>query len=421
MAILPQTSLFSWREIEDLGDLQRLALVRRHLPDEPLMRRLEARRGRGRDDYPVRAVWNSVLAGVLYQHPSVEALRRELLRNGQLRDLCGFDPVRAAGAVPPPSAYTRFLTTLTAETEALEALFDDLVERLRTALPGFGRVLAADGKALRTHARPRPKDASPPPADGRLWEKVTRWFGYKLHLVADADYEVPVAYRVTRAWRGEAPEARRLLDALAVRHPKVLEACQAWAADKGQDDTAMIRRLWDQHRIKPVIDSKAMWKEPDATRVLPGRRRIVYDERGTLWCHCPATGQARRMAYGGFEKDRQSLKFRCPARHYGIACWGQGRCEVRGAVRVPLAVDRRLFTPLARSSYAWQRLYRKRSAVERVNSRLDVSFGFERHFIRGLQKMRLRMGLALVVMLAMAYGRVKENQPGLMRSLVGAA
>jgi hypothetical protein len=36
--------------------------------------------------------------------------------------------------------------------------------------------------------------------------------------------------------------------------------------------------------------------------------------------------------------------------------------------------DRRIFTPLARSSYAWKRVYQKRTAVERVNSRLDASF-----------------------------------------------
>jgi hypothetical protein len=94
---------------------------------------------------------------------------------------------------------------------------------------------------------------------------------------------------------------------------------------------------------------------------------------------------------------------------------------VKGAVRVPLEADRRIFTPLARASYAWKRMYKHRTAVERVNSRLDVSFGFEQHFIRGQAKMRLRMGLALMVMLAMAYGRVKEKQQDKMRSLVGAA
>jgi hypothetical protein len=56
--------------------------------------------------------------------------------------------------------------------------------------------------------------------------------------------------------------------------------------------------------------------------------------------------------------------------------------------------------------------------VERVNSRLDVSFGFERHFIRGLKKMKVRMGLALGVMLSLALGRAKENRMEKMRSLV---
>jgi hypothetical protein len=40
-------------------------MVLRVIPDEALMRKLEAFRGKGRDDYPVRAVWNSLLAGVV--------------------------------------------------------------------------------------------------------------------------------------------------------------------------------------------------------------------------------------------------------------------------------------------------------------------------------------------------------------------
>jgi hypothetical protein len=89
-----------------------------------------------------------------------------------------------------------------------------------------------------------------------------------------------------------------------------------------------------------------------------------------------------------------------------------------GRVRIPIREDRRVFTPVARSSYTWKRLYAKRSAVERVNSRLDVSFGFERHYIRGLAKMRMRCTLALCIMTASAIGRIKAHQPHLMRSLV---
>jgi hypothetical protein len=68
---------------------------------------------------------------------------------------------------------------------------------------------------------------------------------------------------------------------------------------------------------------------------------------------------------------------------------------VAQGLRIPLAEDRRIFTPIDRASYQWEKEYDKRTSVERVNSRLDVSFGFELHTIRGMAKMKLRCGLAL--------------------------
>ncbi|MEW5807224.1 MAG: hypothetical protein AB1756_07775 [Acidobacteriota bacterium] len=48
--------------------------------------------------------------------------------------------------------------------------------------------------------------------------------------------------------------------------------------------------------------------------------------------------------------------------------------------------------------------------MKRVNSRIDGSFSFERHFVRGKAKMTLKAGLALVVMLSMALARIRRNQ-----------
>jgi len=81
MATIAQKGLFEWDEIEELGDLERLRWVLEHLPDEALMRRLE--RQRGRDDYSARAVWNSLLAGVVFEHGSFESLRRKLRRGAK--------------------------------------------------------------------------------------------------------------------------------------------------------------------------------------------------------------------------------------------------------------------------------------------------------------------------------------------------
>jgi len=55
------------------------------------------------------------------------------------------------------------------------------------------------------------------------------------------------------------------------------------------------------------------------------------------------------------------------------------------------------------------------------NAQLPALCGLERHFIRGVLKMQVRVGLALVVMVAKALGSLQERRAGLMRSLVRAA
>ena len=133
------------------------------------------------------------------------------------------------------------------------------------------------------------------------------------------------------------------------------------------------------------------------------------------------------MTFEGFEADRECLKYRCPAIAKGIECTERGLCnggchtEHGRIVRVPLETNRRIFTPQARDSKTWENEYKHRSSVERVNGRIGQSFGFDQHYIRGMKKMRLRLGLALSVMQAMALGRIQANQQERLRSLVQPA
>jgi len=446
MAIIAQKKLFGWKEIDDLGDLERLDLVLNYLPDEKLMVILEKERDKGRDKYPVRAVWNSILAGVVYEHKSVQSLRRELKRNAQLRELCGFEVEKGIEAVPGSWVYSRFLRKLMKHEEEIEGIFDELVEKLKDELADFGEYLAIDGKAIESHANGKRRKSSEEERkdtdtdgrrdvdadwgkkvyrgireDGTAWEKVKSWFGYKLHLVVDATYELPVSYSVTKASGAEIPVAHELFEKIEEKHPDIVKRCEYGLGDRGYDDGKLIKKLWDEYRIKPVIDIRDMWKDGEETKALDHPWNVVYNYRGEVFCENPNGDERREMAYGGFEKGRGTLKYRCPAKQYGYECSGERWCPVGNAVRISLKEDRRVFTPLARSSYRWKEIYKKRTAVERVNSRLDVSFGFEQHYIRGLKKMKFRCSIAMCIMLAMALGRVKEKQKGLMRSLVKAA
>ena len=80
--------------------------------------------------------------------------------------------------------------------------------------------------------------------------------------------------------------------------------------------------------------------------------------------------------------------------------------------------DRRIFTPIPHGSPSWNRAYNRRSSLERINSRLDNDFGFEKHYIGGKAKMQTRVGLAAAVMMAMALGHVRAGRIEQMRSLV---
>lgn len=448
--VIIQQNFFDWKQLEAASDLERLEMVLEAIPDEELMRKLEAARKGRRDDNPVRAMWNSLLAAIVYGHDSIASLRRELLRNPAMLELCGFDVLKGKAAVPSEHAYKRFLKKLLKYQSDIDAIFDELVETLRELLPDFGRHLTVDSKAVSTHARGRkePATSADPDADwglkrktevdaeGRPFERLKKWFGYKLHLLVDADSELPVAYEVTRASASDMTMLKPMLEDMHERHPDVVQRAEYLSADKGYDSQDNNRFLWDEYEIKPLIGIRQMWKEAEGEvggegsprQLYPERAdNILYDEEGSVYCVCMETGEIRPMAYGGFERSRESLKYRCPRAAYGLQCESVSQCGTGNygpygrIVRIPLETDRRIFVPCARSSYAFEREYRKRTSVERVNSRIQCSFGFERHFVRRLAKMKLKAGIALVVMLAMAVGRIQRNQKDKMRSLAQAA
>lgn len=436
MAIITENQLFCWRDVEKLDDLHRLRLVLENLPDEKLMKLLEGQRGSGRDDYPVRAVWNSVLAAVIFEHRSIESLRRELMRNAQLREECGFDPFLGIQAVPSASAYSRFLKRLRPRRarRLLMEVFTSLVDQCYRQLPGFGRRLGADGKAIRSFAAGGGKvpgdqrgehDADwgchehfHQKENGELRKSVKKWFGFTVHVIADSDYELPVAFCLTRASKNEMPVMRKLIGALEHHRPHILRQAEFFSADRGYDDGKLIEKLWRGHHIKPVVGIRNLWRDGEETKLLPGRQNVLYDYKGRVSCVCPKSGKQREMAYRGFEEARQALKYGCPAAHYGYECEGAHTCPLASSIRIPLSVDRRVFTPLARSSYRWKKEYNKRSALERINSRLDTSLGFDVHTTRGEEKMAIHLTIAFSVMCALALGRARENNPKLMRSLM---
>lgn len=441
MATIPNL-LFSWQAIEASPEILRFQRLLEGIDDRELIETLEDERKGKRNDYPIRAVWNSILAGIIFQHAEISSLRRELARNAELRQACGFDPILRERAVPSKDAYSRFFGKLARHADLVEALFHRLVERMKELLPDFGRSLAADGKAIPawrktdTDADIGRKQTGEPDAqaDNAPNEtKTVKWFGYKLHMICDATHELPVAFRVTRASEHESPHLMEMVAELDEKHEALLERTEELSADRGYDDGADKAALWDDYQVAPLIPPRDL-KEGRMEPLDPLRSDTIYvSPTGEVACRVrpfdpePARAFAA-MQFQGFEKDRSTLKFRCPAAAYGLTCENQESCRsVRKdqgfgrVVRVSLDRDRRLFLPIYRHSWRFHDLYKKRTSVERLFSRFDHQYNFERHTIRGLKRMRVRVALSLTAMLATAVGWIEAGRREKMRSLSPAA
>ena len=110
------------------------------------------------------------------------------------------------------------------------------------------------------------------------------WFGYKLYLIVDAIYELPLGYKLTKASVLDCPQLLPVVEELDEKHSQIVEGAETLAADRGHDSKENNGRLYDDYGIKPLIDIRAMWKDNEERLVFDRVDNIVYDEFGKVYC-----------------------------------------------------------------------------------------------------------------------------------------
>lgn len=415
MRIAMTKPLFAWDELEDspsLGTLRRLLEL---LPDGKLLASLHATRGKGRDDYPVSVLWGVVVLSIACRHLDMEACLAELRRNEGLRRLLG---IESEARVPHGWNMSRFIAVLGEEPHCtlLQGVFNDLIRRLGEAVPDLGRHTAGDATQLSARAsgeklaaQERAAGLAQPSGgrkeytddEGRV-TRVLEWFGYKLHLVIDVKHEVSLAYTITDTKAGDGETLPTVLATAQANLPE--ERIETLAYDKAAD-TKEVHEVLSQAKIKPVIQNRALWKE-EHERLLPGHdgnSNIVYDESGTVHCYDRVSNPMVRhpMAYIGYEPDRETLKYRCPAKHEGWECPMSSFCnahtEYGKTVRVDREIDLRRFPALPRATKKFERLYKGRTAVERINARLKIFWGLDDGNLKGARRFHAWVGAVMAV------------------------
>jgi len=406
--IISQMTFENYGQIEILGDLERLRLALEGMDDEALMIRLETRRGNGRDDYPIRVLWNLIIAMKVFGHRTVASFRRELYRNSQLRVICGLSYFsRKRHLVPPHRVFTNFLKLLASMQDEVDKMFTEAVMKLSEALPAFGENAAGDGKFLDSYANRQNKTPNPQAGDraetdaqwgvkeyhyvdknGKKQVKKESHYGFKAHIICDVKTELPMGYNVLAA---NSDEKKAMQDLLAAMPEALRDRMKHLMLDRGYDSTKMIQVI-KAAGITPIVDIRNCWKDGEVTKQYKNTD-MVYDYKGNVF-FVDTCGNQHKMIYEGYDNQKKCLRYSYKRKIY----------------KIYTSFDERVFLPVARDSIKFERLYKGRTAVERLNGRLDRDYMFEDHCIRGLKKMKLMVSLTLLTMNAMALGKIKQGE-----------
>ena len=417
MKTISQISFFDYTEIEILGDLERCKLLIENVPDEKIINKLYEIRGKGRNEYVIEAVWNSILIMPLIECSTVEQLRRELSRNSDLRKLCGFSDsdyyYGKRKLVPPPKAYTNMIKNLKKIEPILKETFNELRLFMYETLKDFGKDVGEDGKIFLSKAKHINKNGDVNDArcdmdadytikenyykdkDGVTQAKKKTYFGYRVHILGDTNYELPIEYTVTKASKAETKELKKHINML---DKELRDKIDTLSADKGYDDIKIIEFL-NENGIKSVIDIQNHWKSGEKTKQYRDTD-LVYTYDGQVGI-LDDKNEFINLKYMGYDKIRDTLRYTDGKKTYSIE----------------LNEDRRVFTQIARDSQKWRKIYNKRTSLERINGRLDRDFNLENHKVRGLSKATILIDIMMIGMLAMAKGHIINKQLDKIRCL----
>ena len=381
--------------------LAELSAVFDALDDTDLVEYIRLCRHNGRPGYEPKAMWRAYVASFILNLPHTNALIRRLEDEPAFRHLCGF-----GGELPHRTTFNRFIQRLSHHANPVETCFRNVTGYLRKLLPDLGNEVAVDSTTVRSHSNPNRKRVSDPEAswtaknkaggkDGKEWHH-----GYKVHMVADANYGVPLAHTVTTAKRNDSPMLPEVIEKAKSLLPWLQP--KALVADRGYDATSNHEYLCEKG-IVPVIHIR---RKANAA-LYDG----IYTEQGVPTC----LGQVP-MEYVRSDPEKGHL-YRCVGCHLKDSNRGGIRhCD--SEVWEDPAKNLRLFGVLRRNGPEWKALYAKRQAIERVFKSMKESRRLERHCVRGRRQITLHAMMSALAFQVTALVRVLAGEMADMRWMV---
>lgn len=208
----------------------------------------------GRNGYTYRVLWRTYMAMAVLNLPSFAALVRTLENNPYVAQACG---ITSPDAIPSKFAYSRFVHKLQTRKHGtlVKNIMRALTRRCYETFPGFGKSVAIDATDLKAWSNGRKKHVSDSDA-GWVTKSDTAGkpkfvWGYKMHLMVDTTYEIPMTANVTRGNLHDSRGATPLLSQARLIWSKFLP--DYVICDAAYSSTHLRKVIKRQWKTKPII------------------------------------------------------------------------------------------------------------------------------------------------------------------------
>ena len=272
--------------VKTLPIVRQLHAIFDSIPDDDLLAALKA--PTGRPGYTPEVLWKTYIAMTVLGLPTFASLIRALQNNPMLAIACG---IISHEGIPTKFAYSRFMRKLSQRKYVVmvKNISRSLTRGLYDTLPDFGKSVAIDSTDLKAWSNGSKNPVADPDA---TWAakidtagKKKFYYGYKLHLLADTQYEIPVAANIITASLSDVRVASRVLTQARV-------ACSRFYPDYVICDAAYCSRklrllIKQQYRAKPIIKvnpvhKKSLFPETEEWQAIYSRRSSIERLFGRL-------------------------------------------------------------------------------------------------------------------------------------------
>ena len=334
---------------------------------------------RGRPELSRDALLRALVYRALRRFTTLSDLVRALRENPPLLEAIGLDPLGPAPSIERFSDWLR-----TTDNDALQTIRVELVRCLLNDRALKGRILALDScpilspvreNNLKTAVRDRFNKLRFPKADptARLGvlasyargqsRKTIFFWGYRNHIVADTETELPLWEQTEPADRRDSQMAIHLLSLLTSTLALPIEAV---CADSGYDSEAFLKLIVDSLHAQPIIarhprhQSNPQFRVQGSVVVCPANLDMFY--RGKMTPRRTGITYHQYSCPIHYGRVKPQMLLTCPAAHPKFL--KQKGCNYL------LRVTPSIRSQIPYGSDSFRELYRERTAAERVFSRL---------------------------------------------------